>query len=192
MFAKYGCIMFAAIVQKHVLGHNFLTKVCRMMILVTSTMFWAPRNKMALIILMVCLSVHLSIYMSVWLAVCPSCGQSRCLSLCLSIWLSVYPPVTVPPCPPVSPSVHSSYCLIINLTFAPSVHLSGFHRGLLLTVTGYCTCTCLLKWMLLIFMCLVIFSMYNKKLQGMYNYWNWWKLHCLRWWILAWLRILHR
>ena len=44
MLAKYGCIMFAAIVQKHVLGHKFWTIAHRMMILVSRTVFMAKES----------------------------------------------------------------------------------------------------------------------------------------------------
>ena len=53
---------------------------------------------------------------------------SNGLSVCLSV------------CPPVSPSVHSAVCLTINLTFIPSIQLSGLHQGLFLTGTGDCSC----------------------------------------------------
>ena len=51
LLAKYGCIMFAAMSRKHVLGHNFCIKAHRMMILVSWTMFLESKNQMALFML---------------------------------------------------------------------------------------------------------------------------------------------
>ena len=42
--------MFSAILQKHIFGHNFLTKAHRNIILVSRTMFWGSRIQMALFI----------------------------------------------------------------------------------------------------------------------------------------------
>ena len=43
---------------------------------------------------------------------------------------------SLPVCPAVSPSVHSP----VRLMIYPTVCLSGLHQGLLLTVTGDCSC----------------------------------------------------
>ena len=84
MVTKYRYIIFAAIVENYVLGHNFWNETHRMMIL-------GSRCQMA-----------------------PYYFVSQ--SVCLSIWPS------------------------IGMSVRPSISLSGFHRGVLLTVTHNCSC----------------------------------------------------
>ena len=88
------------------------------------------------------MSVHLSIHLSIRSPICSSTHLSFCLVVCLSVLRSLYL------------SIHQ--CLVIKITFIPSfisladhkadlcsicqICLSGLHRGLLLTVTGDCTC----------------------------------------------------
>ena len=81
MLAKYGCIMLSAILQKHVLHHNFWTEAHRMMILVSSTMFSGSRNQLALFILIIGLSACLS--------ACPSAHLALHLSTSLTVGLSL-------------------------------------------------------------------------------------------------------
>ena len=150
--------MFSTILQKHILGHNFWTKLHRMMILMSRTMFWGPKNQMAPFILMVGHSVCPSVHPSVRpfctsiclsshcprlfdLSVCPLVSLSVCPSICLAVRPSICPSTCMSICPLVCPSVHSSVCLTINLiVIHPSKGLSGLHWGLLLTVTGNCSC----------------------------------------------------
>ena len=89
MLAKYGCIMFTAIVQKDVLGHNFLTKAHGMMNFMSRTMFSGSRNQLVPSILMISLSVCLSVCVPVCLPVCLSVHLSIHLALHLSSNLSV-------------------------------------------------------------------------------------------------------
>ena len=68
--------MFIAIVQKHILGHNFLTKAHSVMILVSRTMFSGLRNQLVPFIYIIGLSVY-AVCLS-WLAK-PRCLLCQCL-----------------------------------------------------------------------------------------------------------------
>ena len=157
MLAKYECISLTAILQKHILAHNFWTKAHRMMILVSRTMFWGSRNQMAQFILIVSQSMHPSVchqsvgpvhicLQSVFarLSVCPSDGQSSCLSVHPSVCFSIHPSVLPPVCLSVLWSAHLSIHQFVWPSvwqlLHPSNCLSGLHRGLLLTVTDDCSC----------------------------------------------------
>ena len=89
MLAKYGCIMLSAILQKHVLHHNFWTEAHRMMILgvldyvvrvkeLVGTGHFDHRSLCLPVCLSVCLSVHPSYP--------PSVYQSDCWSLSAFSW----------------------------------------------------------------------------------------------------------
>ena len=142
MLAKYGCTMFAAILQKHLLGHSFLTKVhYRVMILVSGTGVKGQGIRF-----------HHSFCGSVCLAVLPSACPVLPYFVHL-FYLSIHPPSYSLS---VFLSIHLSSCLFIHLFFhlsrylsihqfvLPWFHkspcLSGLYRGLLLTVTGDCSC----------------------------------------------------
>ena len=139
MLAKYRCYMLAAILQKHVLGHNFLTKIHRMMILVSRTMRVKESDG----------TIHFN-GQSVQLSVHPTTSShlSSHLSVRPSICQFVHPPILLPAC--LSSSL--SFCPFISLPdhqaalgfICPIVCLSGLHPGQLLTVTGDCNdCNCL-------------------------------------------------
>ena len=90
MLAKYGCIMFPVILQKHVLSHNFLTKARRMMILVSRTMFWGSRNQMMPFIsscIWPCLSSHLWIAWNWSLSCLPIAEMTSIFFTCASLGL---------------------------------------------------------------------------------------------------------